>query len=131
MINIKHGHCLLIHGSSVFCGYILDSPLPRLVQYVPKNTDLLLVLSPCFVILLFLSCTDFPNLCKVQIWIQDSDFSLNFGPHPLKCPKTWKNAINFFWVHWPYNTCNPIAKRSRQIKKINEITSHFGPKMHF
>ena len=29
MINIKHGHCLLIHGSSVFLGYILDLPLPR------------------------------------------------------------------------------------------------------
>ncbi len=37
MINIKHGHWLLIHGSSVFLGYILDSPLPRLVQYVPKT----------------------------------------------------------------------------------------------
>ncbi len=37
MISIKHGHCLLIHGSSVFFVYILDSPLPRLVQYVQKT----------------------------------------------------------------------------------------------
>ncbi len=27
MINITHGHCHLIHGSSVFFVYILDSPL--------------------------------------------------------------------------------------------------------
>ncbi len=37
MINIIHGHCHLIHGSSVFFVYILDSPLPWLVQYVTKN----------------------------------------------------------------------------------------------
>ncbi len=37
MISIKHGHCLLIHGSSVFFAYILDTPLPRLVKYVQKT----------------------------------------------------------------------------------------------
>ncbi len=37
MISIKHGHCLLIHGLSVFFAYILDDPLPQLVQYVQKT----------------------------------------------------------------------------------------------
>ncbi len=37
MISIKHAHCPLIHGSSVFFVYILDSLPPQLVQYVQKK----------------------------------------------------------------------------------------------
>ena len=42
MINIIHGHCHLINGSTVFFVYILDSSLPWLIQYVTKTAD-----SPC------------------------------------------------------------------------------------
>ena len=39
MINIKHGHRLLLHGSSVFFVYILCAKKHRLAMTVTKGSD--------------------------------------------------------------------------------------------